>query len=1025
MSASVRLFAYTCLTCLLALITLSLPGRLTNPQSKTSPGILPISAVRHATIAQTYGNLPLRFEANHGQTNNAVQFLSRGAGYSLFLTPKESVISLNDTSCIKPAACTGTPHHDAVLRMKLLGASNTSKVEGSELLPGTANYFIGKDPNRWRTNVPNFAKVRLTSVYPGVDLIYYGNQRQLEFDFIVSPGAHPANIQLGFSGAQHLNIDSQGDLLLQVNNHEVRWRKPVVYQDIDGHRNPIAASYVQHQDNTISFALADYDSRRPLIIDPQLVYSTFLGGTSSDTGFAIAADADGNAYITGLTASTDFPTEKPLQDKLASTGSANAFITKLSAEGDGLIYSTYLGGSGGGALSEGDWGSGIAIDSAGNAYITGFTFSSDFPTTAGAFQPNAPGSGVSFVTKLSAAGDKLLYSTYLGGSNSGAFLNAPKIAIDADGNAYVAGSTYADDYPTINSTYSGAGDCTISKLNPIGSGLLYSTYLGGKGQDECNSIAVDAFGNAYVTGVTLSDDFPFTLSVGKGTGFLVKFNNSGNGMNFSTQIGGISGNHGDAGGGAVAVDADSNIYLAGTTTATDFPVTLNAFQQTFGGGNTDGYVMKLDSAGANILFATYLGGDFGEGCAAIALDPSGKIFVTGSTNSDDFPLTGDALQKGFSGGVADVFVAELDPGSVGTGTLVYSTYMGGSVSENAFGIATDSSGNVYVVGNTSSSDFPHSQHALQTDFAGGANDAFVAKFAGSGSGSGQPANINATSGSSQGAIVGAQASASMSATVTDSNSHGVSGQTVTFTAPSSGASGTFAGGSSTTQATTDSTGVATAAAFTANNIAGTYSVTATVAGVGGSASFSLTNVDFSLAQATAGDVQINAGSSATAALNLTTAPNGAALPVDVNYTCAVQTSMTGVTCSLNPTKTAAGSTSGSSTLTISTTSQAATLHYNSGSPARLAMVLALGILGIVMIGGKKVSQSRGSLWFRVVRSRASSILTSAAILTVWITLVGCSDNNTQKPPATGSGTVTVTSTAGSDSKPTTINFTVQ
>jgi len=1004
------------------MITLFLPAPHNNPPSKTSPRTLPVSAVRHTTIAEAYGKLPLRFEANHGQTDDAVQFLSRGSGYSLFLTPTESVLSLNASHpCVSPATCAQSkarqdshPNQLSVVRMKLIGANRAPRAEGFQQLPGTSNYFIGNDPKRWRTGVPNFARVRFGSVYPGVDLIYYGNQRQLEYDFIVKPGADPANIKLGFTGVKHVQIDSQGDLLLQVNGREVSWRKPVVYQEVDGHRDTIAAHYVQNQNNTVTFALAPCDSHHPLIIDPQLVYATFLGGTSSDTGFDIAADADGNAYITGLTASTDFPTEKPLQDKLASTGSANAFITKLSAEGDGLIYSTYLGGSGGGALSEGDWGSGIAIDSTGNAYITGFTFSNDFPTTAGAFQPNAPGSGVSFVTKLSAAGDKLLYSTYLGGSNSGGFLTAPKIAIDADGNAYVAGTTYADDYPTINSTYSGAGDCTISKLNPIGSGLLFSTYLGGKGQDECNSIAVGAFGNAYVTGVTLSDDFPFTLSVGKGSGFVVKFNNSGNGMIFSTQLGGTSGNHGDAGGGAVAIDADSNIYLAGTTTATDFPVTLNAFQQTFGGGNTDGYVMKLDSAGANILIATYLGGDFGEGCAAITLDPSGKIFVTGSTNSDDFPVTGDALQKGFSGGVADVFVAELDPGSVGTGTLVYSTYMGGSVTENAFGIATDSSGNVYVVGNTSSSDFPHSQHALQTSFAGGANDGFVAKFAGSGGGSGQPANINATSGSSQGAIVGAQASASMSATVTDSNGHGVSGQSVTFTAPSSGASGTFAGGSSTTQATTDSNGVATAAAFTANSTPGSYTVSATVAGVGGSASFTLTNVDFSLAQATAGTVQITAGSSATAALNLTTAPNGAALPVDVNYSCDVQTSMTGVTCSLSPTKTAAGSTSGSSTLAITTTAAQAAASDQGSSLIRLAILLAPGIFGIFLIAGRKVMSGHPRV-----------ILTCVGIAALWITLAGCSNSTTPKPPNTGSGTVTVTSTAGTISKPMTINFTVQ
>jgi len=1019
MSAQLGFFGYTCLTCLLAIKILCVPAHRV---AKTSSEILPVSAARHATIAEAYGKLPLRFEANHGQTDDTVQFFSRGSGYSLFLTPTESVLSLNAVSpCVDPTACTQAgrdSNRGSILRMKLVGASRTPGVEGTEALSGASNYFIGNNPKRWRTNVPNFGKVRLSSVYPGVDLIYYGNQRQLEYDFVVSPGADPATIQLGFTGARQVKIDSQGDLLLQVDGREVRWRKPVVYQEIDGHRSTIAAHYVQRRVNTLAFSLASYDKRHSLIIDPQLIYSTYLGGTSSDTGFDIAADSAGNAYITGLTGSTDFPTEKPLQDKLASSGSGNAFVTKLSANGDGLIYSTYLGGSGGGVLSEGDWGSGIAVDSAGNAYITGFTFSSDFPTTPGAFQTVAPGSGVNFVTELNATGNALVYSTYLGGSNIGGFLNAPKIAIDSSGDAYVAGTTYADDFPTVNSLqpkYGGAGDCTVSKLNPVGTGLLYSTYLGGKGQDECSGIAVDAFGNAYVTGVTLSDDFPFTLSVGKGSGFVTKLNNTGSGILFSTEVGGISGDHGGAGGGAVAVDADSNVYLAGTTTATDFPVTLNAFQQTMGGGNTDGFVMKLDSAGANILFATYIGGDQGDGCGSIALDPSGKIFVAGSTNSDDFPLTGDALQIGFAGGVADVFVAELDPGSVGTGTLVYSTYMGGSVTENAFGLASDPAGNIYVVGNTGSSNFPVSDHSLQTQFAGGSNDAFVAKFAGSGGGSGQPANINATSGSSQGAIVGAPAPTTMTATVTDSTGNGVSDQTVTFTAPSSGASGTFAGGSTTTQATTtNSTGVATAAAFTANSTAGTYPVTATVAGVGGSASFFLTNVDFSLSQTTAGTVQITAGSSATVALNLAMAPSGAALPVDVDYSCSVATSLTGVTCSLSPTKTTAGSASSSSTLTISTTLQAAASQRDSRSPARLAMVLAPGILGIFAIGGRRFSSRRHC-----------AMLTCVAMLTFWIGVLGCSDSNSQKPPATGSGTISVNSTAGGLSKPITIDFTVQ
>jgi hypothetical protein len=901
--------------------------------------------------------------------------------------------------------------------MRLLGANRRAKATAQDELPGTSNYFIGSDPKKWRTNVPNYTKVQFENVYPGVNLVYYGNQQQLEYDFVVAPGANPSVIQLGFEGAEQVAIDSQGDLRLSTGGGEVRWRRPVIYQEMSGTKKAVEGRYIQEGKNKVGLKLASYDSSRPLVIDPQLLYSTYLGGTSSDTAFAVAVDSTGNAYVTGQTGSSDFPTAGAFQGSLASSGSSNAFVTRLNATGDGIVYSTYLGGSGGGVLSEGDWGSGIAVDSAGNAYVTGFTFSQDFPTTPGAFQTAAPGSGVTWVAKLNSAGNTLVYSTYLGGSNLGAYQSAPLIAIDASGDAYVTGTTFASDFPTVNAAdtvYGGGGDCFVSKLNPAASGLIYSTFLGGNDQDICTGIAVDSSGEAYVSGSTLSTDFQFTVSLGKSGylgksgGFVVKLNNSGTGTLFSTQLGGTSGNSGAVGGGAVALDSAQNVYLAGTTSSTDLPVTLNAFQGTFGGGNSDAYVMKLDSAGANILFASYLGGSGGEGCSGIALDSSGRVFVSGNTSSPNFPHK-NGVQIGFAGGVADAFVAEFDPSSTGSGTLVFSTYMGGSLSETAFGIAVDPSGNAYVAGNTGSPDFPITTGALQTSFKGGANDGWVAKFTGSSS-SGQPANITSTNGTAQGAIVGAPAPAPFSATVTDSSGAGVPNQTVTFTAPSSGASGSFAGGGTTSTATTDSSGVATSAAFTANNTPGSYTVTANVAGVAGGAAFTVTNVDFSLSPANSGTVQIKAGQSANVMLNLATNPAGAVLPIDVAYSCSLQTTLSGVGCSLNPVKTAAGSTSDSTTITISTTSSTlATLHPSSSVPSAL-LAMASGIFGMFAMGRRRSPLRR------------RGILLSFIALALWFGLVACS--NPSKPTG-GSGTVTVTSTAGSLSKSTTINFAVQ
>ncbi len=1048
MSISPRVLGYACLIGVVVLCGGSWDrhNRLTNrggSHGVTFPG----TVAARRKIAQAYGNLPLRFEANEGQTVGTVQFLSRGSGYSLFLTPTESVLALSaELNCGRTAAgkqpdkddvsttsdCADAVGQQAalssptsghagrfknrksrtVLRMKLLGVDHHANAEGLEQLPGYSNYFIGKDPKQWRTDVPSYAKVRFGDVYPGVDLVYYGNQRELEYDFVVAPGADPSAIQLGFTGAKRVQIEPSGDLRLQTSGGEVRWRKPVVYQEIAGTKHFVDGHYRASGEMSVGFGVSDFDRRYALVIDPTLVYSTYLGGSSSgEFAGAIAVDSAGNAYVTGSTGSTNFPTANAYQSALATNGTAtNAFVTKLNAAGDGVIYSTYLGGSGGGP-AYGDGGTGIAFDSSGNAYVAGYTYSSDFPTSH-SYQANYAGGGDGFVAKLNATGNSLLYSTYVGGSGQDGF---PKtsIAVDASGAAVVVGNTYSADFPTLNAaqpTFGGQSDCFITKVNTSGT-VAFSTYFGGNNLDDCEGLALDSSGNIYLGGTTGSTDFPFTGSVGQGGGFAAKLQNSGSGVIYATKIGGISGNQGGAGVTGVAVDTAGNAYLVGVATATDMPITTNAYQGLAGGGN-DAFVMKLDSAGINVLYCSYLGGSQGEQGIAIAVDPAGHMYVTGNTNSPDLPLS-NPIQQNYGGGQSDVFVAEFDPFGTTATSLVYSTYLGGNNADHGYAIAVDAAGNAYVAGNTGGG-FPVTPGAFQTTYGGSVNDGFVAKI-GTAGGTQQPANVNATSGTSQIAMVGASAPAPMSATVTDSSGNGVPNQTVTFTAPSSGASGSFAGGGSSTTATTNSSGVATAAAFTANSTPGSYTVTATVAGVANGASFTLTNVDFSLSAASSGAVQLTASSSASVPLNLVVAPANAALPLDVTYSCSVQTSLPGVTCSVSPTKTSAGSTSGSTTLTITSPASgaagsiAALPTPPTGAVPYLYLVLGTGVM--IMLGARQ----------RPMPVVVRRVRLSLVVLVLATGLIGCADSSHPK----GSGTVTVTAAAGPLSKTSTVSFNVR
>jgi hypothetical protein len=721
--------------------------------------------------------------------------------------------------------------------MKLVNANPNAAVSGGNELPGKVNYFLGNDPGKWHTSVPTYAKVRYTGIYPGIDLVYYGNPSadgQLEYDFVVAPGADPGVIALDVAAglSRHpssksggipirsgqvpppLQIAADGDVVIKTDGGEIRFHKPVVYQGQDsgfrirdsGAKNPqqpaasnrkspitnrksIGACFRLDAQNRIHFALGAYDHTRPLVIDPVLAYSTFLGGSGGgDAGNAIAVDTAGNVYVAGGTRSVDFPvTQGAFQTaNQAVVRGGNAFVTKLNPTGTALVYSTYLGGSGG------DGASAITVDTAGNAYVAGETYSTDFPVTQGAFQTTnkaaANGNDTAFVAKLNPTGTALVYSTYLGGSAISIRIayfgdQANAIAVDAAGDAYVAGETYSVDFPVTAGAFQttnragarGLWNAFVTTLNPAGTALVYSTYLGGSGSpgvkyagDAGNAIAVDTAGNVYVAGQTYSPDFPVTSGAYQTTNhaaarelsnvFVTKLSPAGTALVYSTFLGGGGRDIGSA----IAVDTAGNVYVAGQTSSTDFPVTQGAFQTT----NhveaeppltlaSNAFITKLDPAGTALVYSTYLGGsgrvnqvDIPDGdlASGLAFDSSGNAYVTGSTGSVDFPTTPGAYQMtnhrqcmGGWIGCYNAFITELNP----TGSaLLYSTYLGGEGTnpgeftgsaafrngDQANALALDNSGNVYVTGSAPSYDFPVTAGAFQTMVNSLYGNAFVTEL---------------------------------------------------------------------------------------------------------------------------------------------------------------------------------------------------------------------------------------------------------------------------------------------------------
>lgn len=660
-------------------------------------------------------NLSRTFEPNQGQAPAGVKYLSGGPLYNIYISAREvTMVSQN------PSA--------ALIRMRLVGSSRDSKIEPLDPLNARSSYFIGNDPQKWRSNVPNYGRVALRGVYPGIDFILYGNGQELEYDLVIAARADPSCIRVKFDGASKIRKESSGDVVVKAPGLEIRQHKPAVYQIVGGRRRQVQGDYLV-RNNEVRFQVAQYDTSEPLVIDPILIFSTFLGGNVYDYGEGIAVDYLGNSYVTGATASSNFPRA----GSFPSNGPAlsDVFVTKISPQGT-LVYSLILSGRFGY-----DTGYDIAVDANGSAYVTGST-QGGFPIVNGLqptpgnnatgppMQPDPRTGNSAFVTKINPEGSALVYSTYLGGSTNTV---GRGIAVDAIGNAIVAG--YAGSgFPTFSAlqpTFGGGDyDAFVTKINPTGSALVYSTYLGGMGTDQAFALAVDFLGNAYVAGAT-SGDFPvsfvFQRTYGGGAtdAFVVKLNPLGRRV-YSTYVGGT----GDDTGRGIAVDSTGAAYLTGSTTG-DFPLAA-PFQANYGGGIFDAFITKINADGTALVYSTYLGGnksDYGEG---IALDSLGNAYVTGGTTSvssatGGFPVK-NAVQPLF-GGPAAAFVSEL---SANGDSLIYSTYLGGDSGDGGSAIAVDAQGNAWVTGGTSSPNFPTVNSFQRLGTAGGFSNAFVSEI---------------------------------------------------------------------------------------------------------------------------------------------------------------------------------------------------------------------------------------------------------------------------------------------------------
>jgi hypothetical protein len=725
-------------------------GLILSPAGIFSNAASAQSAEKRSDTAAENFNAPVYFEENRGQFDQRVKYMARGInGYSLFLTATEAVYVLSDArrkvgrpdvgDLYNPKSKIQSPTSAAAVFMKLAGANENSESIGLDQLSHKTNYFKGAE-SAWRTGIPNYEQVRMENVYEGIDTVWKGIENGgVRYDFVIAPNADATRIEWEIEGADSVEIDHNGDLLIKTEFGEIKQQKPFTYQETNGIKQEIQSRFIlkeqsetQNPKPKIQFSVGNYDRSKTLIIDPSvnlsnLAYSNFLGGGGDDEGRAIAVDRMGNVYVTGETSSSTFPTKAGTIDTTYNNN-GDVFVTKLNAAGTDLVYSTFLGGS------ANDSGEGIAVDPAGNVFITGYTSDGavDYPTTVGSYNPLHNGVTDVFVTKINAAGSALVYSTFIGGNSSeGAY----GIAIDTSGNAFITGTTDVG-YPTtvgaFDMTHNGLVDVFVTKVDAAGSALIYSTFLGGSDNDIGYDIAVNAAGSAFITGFTIDGvtDYPATFGAfdnthnGGADAFITKLNTAGSALSYSTFLGG---DNADAGYG-IAVDVSGNAFITGSTAdgTTDYPTTVGAFDQSHN-GDTDVFVTKLSLNGSVLLYSTFLGAAAADEAADIAINTTGNAFITGTTVDffTDYPTTAGAFDTTHNGGV-DAMVTKLNAAG---SALDYSTFLGGNSVEAGNGIAIDEAGNIFVTGEISvgTNNYPTTADAFDNTHNGG-SDGFVTKL---------------------------------------------------------------------------------------------------------------------------------------------------------------------------------------------------------------------------------------------------------------------------------------------------------
>lgn len=1040
----------------------------------TAASILPVTSISASPVlapSKAYRNLPLIFESNHGQTNPEVKFLTHGSGYALFLTGNEAVLSLEARSHFNP-----DERNHSVLRMRLVGAASAPEVSGDNLLPGKSNYLIGNDPAQWHTGIPQYARVLYRNVYAGVDLVYHGSQGQLEYDFEVAPKADASPIAMQFAGADKVSLNEAGDLVLSNAAGEVLFHAPVAYQLRGAEKDAVNARFTLLGENRIGFALGSYDHSRALVIDPVLAYSTYLGGSGEESctaivgapsGFvaqcpAITVDNVNSSYVAGATTSTDFPvTTGAYKTTYTSGAKANVFVAKYNSNGSALVFATYLGGSG---L---DYPTGIKVDSGFNVILGGTTNSTNFPLANNFINPTLAAGNHVFVSKLNSNGAALLYSTYLGGNGADV---ASGIAIDSSGLIYVTGTTTSTNFPTVAATNQTTfqtmplvGSTTqffFSKLqsNLSGAGsLLYSTYLGGSTTENGaaqvtigGGIAVDTNNNVYVSGGTNFVDMPvldaYEAYNPSNSGpllldaFVAKFAFPSNNITppylvYLTYFGGS----GDDVAYAVGADTGGNAYIVGSTTSTDIaPANNTSSYQSINGGGVDAFEAKfgtpcvVNTSGCTIStvpldYFSYLGGSGTDVGLAVAVDLSNGAYITGFTNSTNFPIVNAPSSLGYGGG-EDAFVAKFFTAStiIGSSTQNFATYLGGAGTDIGTSIALDLQNSIYIAGETSSLNFPTSS-PVQLNL-NGANDAFVTKL-------GPSLNFLVTEAATPNPVgVGSQVTFTYTI---QNNGDTVNGTIFTAAVPLVGATFSMA------SASPGSCGTASGALVTCNigAVAAGASATVTIVLIptvsgtlGNNGSISVPGFSFSVNPLQPVSVQVNdfmitstpnaavvpAGVPATYSLQVTPTPAGGTIPNSISLACGSGLP-TGAICTFTNNPMQNLNTGAQTSLLVINTVQRVSITTQVLHPEGPIYFAFLPIAGIALLGAGRLRKPSRQSW--ILR-----VLLMLAVTSLIFLQLGCSSTaptTTVSGTPAGTYTVTINATSGTVTRSTAVTIIVQ